>query len=368
MSFTESQEGSRLNKSPRPATPTSADNSTSVNSTEAKVASSEQSKGPLTWTTSLLRRFTTDRSQRDENEKGEGSAEDGNVPPPLITETITSREEGYPQLAQFLSSADNVLICRKFGWLHSRLLLYKQDELAQLERDLHALDKKDAEGDECWRLYSRFHDESRPQHPRKALIADIEKKLVAYDELVDRIERASHRKPPSDRNFTSLFNWIWNEKPVINQEFEFVFRKDDLVAIKEDADETWLDDSVANFLNAIPGPIVKVTILLQSLLFPLQSTVAHNTKRIFASKADRSKPGSDEYGILSPTRVDHFTRVLIALLAMLMMTIPIILLSVIRLSISQQLGIVFSWIAVLAIAVALLTPARRFEVVAVTAA
>ena len=92
---------------------------------------------------------------------------------------------GYPRVSAFLDSDDCFPLYRRFGYLHSRLLMQKQDELRELEDLLQYMDKQDErteEGREC--LQSRDTDESRDDEPvgetRKGLLSRIEKKLLEY--------------------------------------------------------------------------------------------------------------------------------------------------------------------------------------------
>lgn len=78
------------------------------------------------------------------------------------------------------------MICRKYGFLRSRVLLYRQDELRQLERDLLDADQEDAQ--DCpLALRSRKTDEERPQDAfsRKPLIQKIDAKLKEYGETLN---------------------------------------------------------------------------------------------------------------------------------------------------------------------------------------
>ncbi|KAF6237541.1 hypothetical protein HO173_004431 [Letharia columbiana] len=59
--------------------------------------------------------------------------------PPRIR-TLDEYPVGYPQLAAFEDCDPAFLICRKFGWLHTRLLLHLQDDLEKLEWDLEQVD------------------------------------------------------------------------------------------------------------------------------------------------------------------------------------------------------------------------------------
>jgi hypothetical protein len=59
---------------------------------------------------------------------------------------------GYPRVAAFLDSDDNFMICRRFGYLHWRVLLDKQNELQYLEKELDEMDKdKDKANPGCLR-------------------------------------------------------------------------------------------------------------------------------------------------------------------------------------------------------------------------
>ena len=73
------------------------------------------------------------------------------------------------------------LISRKFSCLHSRILLYHQDELAALETELDQLDRSDLATDDK-RLLSRRRDDAIDPR-RKDLLQQIEMKLRIYGKL-----------------------------------------------------------------------------------------------------------------------------------------------------------------------------------------
>lgn len=95
---------------------------------------------------------------------------------------------GYPRQAAFADSDDSFMIYRRFGYIHSRLLLNKQDELRELEANLHDMDLVDASSEEgalC--LKSRELDEERNDiqglGSRKALLEKIEQITLQYGML-----------------------------------------------------------------------------------------------------------------------------------------------------------------------------------------
>lgn len=85
-----------------------------------------------------------------------------------------------------MDSDDNFMIYRRFGFLYSRVLLQKQDELRELEENLDQLDLKDSkESDQSRRaLQSRARDQKRtgkPDHQtRQELLKASEEKLFDY--------------------------------------------------------------------------------------------------------------------------------------------------------------------------------------------
>lgn len=96
----------------------------------------------------------------------------------LNIRTVDDHPLGYPRMAAFINSDPSFLMCRRFGFLHSRVLLYRQDELAQLESQLVELDADDADNNPTV-LKSRELDEQ--QDPtRKDLILSIDEKLKEY--------------------------------------------------------------------------------------------------------------------------------------------------------------------------------------------
>lgn len=112
----------------------------------------------------------------------------------LTLHLVDDHPKGYPQLAAFIDSDENFLMCRRFGFLHSRVLLYRQDELSKLESNLIEMDQLDQE--ECpLALRSRKTDDARDdieeQYSRKTLINQIDAKLKEYGNISPAIGEIS---------------------------------------------------------------------------------------------------------------------------------------------------------------------------------
>ena len=85
-----------------------------------------------------------------------------------------------------MDSDDNFMIYRRFGYLYSRLLLDKQDELREIEENLDKTDKRDADGSEGTQrcLQSRSRDQQvnhvNDDSTRRAIMRKAEEKLYVY--------------------------------------------------------------------------------------------------------------------------------------------------------------------------------------------
>jgi len=89
----------------------------------------------------------------------------------LTLHTVEGCPEGYPRLAAFLDSDENFMLYRRFGFLQARILLYKQDELRELEEELGDMDDRDAQT-RARKLKSRERDDADSED-RKILIGKI---------------------------------------------------------------------------------------------------------------------------------------------------------------------------------------------------
>lgn len=87
------------------------------------------------------------------------------------------------------------MLYRRFGFLQARLLLYKQDELQQLETELDKLDRIHEQFNE-FLLMSRTVDDKRCGQ-RKELLARIEIKFGEYG------------KCPSPHNMAHILASLW---------------------------------------------------------------------------------------------------------------------------------------------------------------
>jgi hypothetical protein len=63
---------------------------------------------------------------------------------------------------------------------------------------------------------------------------------------------------PTNSEWTSVENFINNQKPVHREEFSFIYCKEDLVTLRPGREHAWLDTQVEKLLKLCDGPLVQV--------------------------------------------------------------------------------------------------------------
>jgi hypothetical protein len=87
------------------------------------------------------------------------------------------RDIGYRGASEWMSSEDDFFLVRRFATLNTRVLLAKQAEISEFERQLDEMDNPARGGDN-----STFLED--PQVDRKDLIKKLWKELKEYSELL----------------------------------------------------------------------------------------------------------------------------------------------------------------------------------------
>ena len=87
-------------------------------------------------------------------------------------------------MSVFMDSDEAFAMYRRFGSLHARVLLYKQDELRRLESDLRTMDVQDSKSQAGERKLISWHKDCRSsagdKKTRQSLMRTIEQKTTEY--------------------------------------------------------------------------------------------------------------------------------------------------------------------------------------------
>ncbi|KAL9604370.1 MAG: hypothetical protein Q9219_000558 [cf. Caloplaca sp. 3 TL-2023] len=270
---------------------------------------------------------------------------------PLVLQTnahiVDDHPRGYPSLAAFMNSSDNFLMCRRFAFLHSRVLLHRQDELAEMEKQLLELDDEDVELDEL-ALQSRRRDDQRPEEPsRKSLIDRIDSKLKDYDDLARRIRAMVAIPRPSERDYSSFRRWIDAKKPLCREETKFVKHEDDMIALAEKQEGGWFDGVLEDTLSLFPRPI---------------------TRFILSGSEERKKTDDEYVQLYSKKRVDLLVRLILTGVTVVLLMAPTAVLFLVPEHAVVKLIVIVVFTLLFSAALGLFTKAKRHEMFAATAA
>ena len=99
---------------------------------------------------------------------------------PLLTSSIPVEDysSGYPRLSALVGTHSSFFVCRRFSTLRARLLLQKQDRIAELEHQLQHIDEEELQP-----LFLGSLRRDRNQS-RERVLADIDVALQDYGEAV----------------------------------------------------------------------------------------------------------------------------------------------------------------------------------------
>ncbi|KAF7591364.1 hypothetical protein BBP40_001642 [Aspergillus hancockii] len=156
------------------------------------------------------------------------------------TNAIDDFPTGYPRFSALIAAEDSFQIYRRFANLRTRLLLYKQDSLSVLEKQLESIDFEEKAP---LFLGSRRLDRNQE---RKDVLSEINVELLEYDDLLERNARMNLLKPAQPREVTSLPNWINGTGSIARDESEYLSCQKDLLTLKssDDGPLSRLEDAV----------------------------------------------------------------------------------------------------------------------------
>lgn len=176
-----------------------------------------------------------------------------------LTNVVEKCEVGYPYLASFLDSDENFMIYRRFGFLHARLLLQRQDELRIMEEELDRMDQRD-KLQNIRMLQCRIDDDLRTDQAgetRKSLLSRIEDAILKYDQLLLNAQQLVAANRPPQRDYNSVANFVRHKKPLIQGDDDFIYNKEDLITLRPGRESAWLDAFVEKMLKLFPRTVVK---------------------------------------------------------------------------------------------------------------
>ncbi|RDL32073.1 uncharacterized protein BP5553_09475 [Venustampulla echinocandica] len=275
-----------------------------------------------------------------------------------IIRKLEKCESGYPYLATFLDSDENFMIFRRFGFLHTRLLLRTQDELRIMEKELDQMDQRD-NFQNIKLLQCRVDDDLRKDQvpeTRESLLSRIEPTLLKYDQLLLNSQQLAAANRPPQRDYNSVANFIYHKKPLLQGDDDFIYRKEDLITLRPGRESAWLDAAVEKLLKLFPRGAVKY---------------------IFCSKETAAKTRDPDLFLPTKSRVDGLVSFLIMAMVLTLLVVPVYALYHVSTKINNDslensnaicIAILLVSTLMFSAALALFTRAKRHELLGAAAA
>ncbi len=219
-----------------------------------------------------------------------------------VTRTLESCPDGYPRLAGFLSSESNFSLYRGFSYLHSRVLLQLQDDIAVLEQELDFLDAADRDDSRTKNLKRGRYDKKHPRpeedgfRSRKEILANIHSKLLEYDEMLIKAREMQAIPKPSERDYRSVRSWFWNETPLSNDaEACFIRKKEDIISLRSGREWSGFDGFIENTLRRFDCKLIRVSVRSIGINPTLTvnraySAPANSKKKLLAARSFTTAP------------------------------------------------------------------------------
>ncbi|KAI9857215.1 MAG: hypothetical protein M1813_008577 [Trichoglossum hirsutum] len=259
-------------------------------------------------------------------------------------------------LAAFLSSDHNFMVYRGFNYLHARCLLYQQDELVALERELDEMDREDDSKGKMERekrsLKSRDLDNARAGQPRKTLLKEIKDKLSEYDEFISKAKNIASLQQPSKRDYQSVRRWFKNQQPLVDEEQDFIRCKEDLITLRHGRECAGFDGLIERIVQKMNCRFIKY---------------------IFCTPELNAKTKDKAVHYFSPRRLDILVSLLITLAIVVLLVLPVVAMFKLSCLRSQKssvtsLGVLMVFTLLFSAVMSVLTKARRHEIFAASAA
>lgn len=153
---------------------------------------------------------------------------------------------GYPRFSALVGTHSSFYVCRRFSTLRARLLLQKQDRIAELEHQLQHIDEEESQP-----LFLGSLRKDRNQD-RERVLANIDVALQDYgepiirlrgvefvdlrdtdkileDKYLERLDRIFSLKAARPRDVSNLCNWLEYTGCVARNETQFLTNENDLI-------------------------------------------------------------------------------------------------------------------------------------------
>ncbi|KAL1585295.1 hypothetical protein WHR41_05920 [Cladosporium halotolerans] len=229
--------------------------------------------------------------------------------PPAVSGRPTEQILGQPVEKTFgraesaIISSDCFSLYRRFAYLQSRLLLEKQDVLRVLECKLDEYDRQNISNSVTRTL---LPDELAT---RGELLEQIEKAFNSYATVLTSAQHLEASNRPSASEYNAVRMYLRNNKPLVDEEMDYLQYKEDLITLRPGRDHAWLDRRIERSIHILQRPFPFINRIFCSPETHLKYRSSHSQERYY-----------------TPSRIDFCASLLLTSLVGALLAIPIWLL------------------------------------------
>ncbi|KAL3420457.1 hypothetical protein PVAG01_08956 [Phlyctema vagabunda] len=275
---------------------------------------------------------------------------------------VEDERRGYRSLSTFLDSDQNFMLYRRYGYLNSRILLRKQDRLRKPELELDECDDLDAEvntNESRKLLMSRDSDEAADHkeapetRTRTQILDEIELALENYKTWVLNARQMVALNKPAVRDYNSVEAYIYEKKPLIDEESGFIYMKEDLITLRDGRETAVLDSFIEKFLQVFHCSWLQY---------------------LFCTKEDRRKTTDPNLHYYSKSRKTMFITTILILVLLCLLILPVFILyrltsqHSLDVTYTVDIGVLLVFTLAFSAILSLFTQAKRHEIFGAAAA
>ncbi|KAH9219775.1 hypothetical protein DL95DRAFT_404513 [Leptodontidium sp. 2 PMI_412] len=136
-------------------------------------------------------------------------------------EPMTEYPPGYPNLSALLTNDENLMLYRRFNYIQSRLILYKQDELRELQTELDRMEERDAR-----------------DNPRltEATWLTSSRDIMSFDS-------------PRRLRYCGRVKRYFDENDPVSYVEGYIYSQEDILSLKTGREDAWPDAVMPGFLR-----------------------------------------------------------------------------------------------------------------------
>jgi hypothetical protein len=190
-----------------------------------------------------------------------------------------------------------------------------------------------------------------------------------------KVREMSSLQRPSSRDYRSVKCWFINHKPVEDEEWKYIRRKEDLVTLRAGRECAGFEGAIEYMIGSLDTFLQRFNCHLIQVSSPKTGLIMCSQKlqRLFLTKSLSEKTSDPDLRYYSPARVDTLVGIIITMIIFVLLVLPVVAMYELsgigkRQSAFEAIGILIVSTLVFGMAMSVLTRARRHELFAACAA